>query len=286
MKDATRRQMVNILVAHMIDSHGMHFFDAASGAGYISWRLKTVQRKIRRGSPTPPNRLTDSSSGGPNLQRTVNVKHQLDGDACKEAMSLLNHTTDNCVILQKMKETFQHRQRLVNDPSRSVEQDFTLLFNDDRLLQKWKTFFRPNVIKEAKKLTSTPELLHFSQQKVIQKIIKMILQISTFDEIFSSSAFEQEMASLLVLLHLLPPPGGQRSPKISASDARQRLVVFHKFPYVNRSHAAVWKSISAINKVDNQTSSLSGIRRARLAPSTSPWMSISFHARQPLTRGI
>ncbi|XP_025760321.1 uncharacterized protein LOC102075687 isoform X2 [Oreochromis niloticus] len=176
MKDATRRQMVNILMAHMIDSHGMNFFDAASGAGYISWRLKTVQRKIRRGSPTPPNRLTDSSSGGPNLQRTVNVIHQLDGDACKEAMSLLNHTTDNSVILQKMKETFQHHQRLVNDPGRSVEQDFTLLFDDDRLLQKWKTFFRPNVIKEGKKLTSTPELLHFSQQKVIKKIIKMILQ--------------------------------------------------------------------------------------------------------------
>ncbi|KAL4009010.1 hypothetical protein ACER0C_002862 [Sarotherodon galilaeus] len=243
MKDATRRQMVNILVAHMIDSHGhlppkavreefvmlfpslkypyadkgyiivniylyntklMHFFDAASGAGYISWHLKTVQRKIRCGSPTPPN-------------RTVNVIHQLDGDACKEAMSLLNRTTDNSVILQKMKETFQHRQRLVNDPGRSVgilstfprfldpkgrvEQDFTLLLDDDRLLQKWKTFFRP------KKLTSTPELLHLVQ---------------------SAEAFEQEMASLLVLLHLLPPPGGQRSPKISASDASQRLLVFHK----------------------------------------------------------
>lgn len=36
------------------------------------------------------------------------------------------------------------------------------------------------------------------------------------------------MASLLVLLHLLPPTGGQRSPKISASDASQRLLVFHK----------------------------------------------------------
>ncbi|CAI5682797.1 unnamed protein product [Oreochromis niloticus] len=43
-----------------------------------------------------------------------------------------------------------------------------------------------------------------------------------------STTFEQEMASLLVLLHLLPPPGGQRSPKISASDASQRLLVFHK----------------------------------------------------------
>ncbi|KAJ8365043.1 hypothetical protein SKAU_G00138740 [Synaphobranchus kaupii] len=35
------------------------------------------------------------------------------------------------------------------------------------------------------------------------------------------------MASLLLLLHLLPPPpGGPKSPKISASDAVERLVPF------------------------------------------------------------
>ncbi|XP_019201138.1 uncharacterized protein LOC100703724 isoform X1 [Oreochromis niloticus] len=310
MKDATRLQMVKILVAHMIDSHGHlppkaireeyalgivmlfpslkdpyadkayeHFYDAASGTGYISWRLKTAQRKICHGSPAPPNRLTDSSSGGPNLQRTVNVIHQLDGDGCKEAMSLLKHTTDNSVNFQKMKETFQHRQRLVNDPSRSfldtkgpVEQDFTLLFDDNtssRLLQKWNTFFRPNAIKEAKKLTSTPEFLHLVQSS----------EGHPENHQDDSTTFEKEMTSLLLLHFLPPPPGFQRSPKISASDASQRLVVFHKFPYVNPSHAAVWKSISAINKVGNQTSSLSGIRRARLTPSTSPWISISFHAR-------
>lgn len=96
-----------------------HFYDAASSTGYISWRLKTVQRKMRRGSPLPPNSPMDVSLGGPNLRRTVNVDRQLDGDACQEAMSLLNHTTDNAVIFQKMKETFQHRQKLVNDPGRS-----------------------------------------------------------------------------------------------------------------------------------------------------------------------
>ncbi len=42
-----------------------------------------------------------------------------------------------------------------------VDQDFTLLFDAEtssRLLQKWDTFFRPNVIKEAKQITSTSEL--------------------------------------------------------------------------------------------------------------------------------
>ena len=56
----------------------------------------------------PPNSPIDFSPGGPNFQRTVNVERQLDGDACKEAMSLLNHTTDNSLIFQMMRETFQH----------------------------------------------------------------------------------------------------------------------------------------------------------------------------------
>jgi len=97
-----------------------HFYDAASSTGYISWRLKTVQRKIRRGSALPPNSSIDFA-GGPNFQRTLNVEEQLDGDACQEAMSLLNHTTDKALISQKMRETFQHRQKLVNDPGRSVD---------------------------------------------------------------------------------------------------------------------------------------------------------------------
>ncbi|XP_028441533.1 uncharacterized protein LOC114560391 [Perca flavescens] len=144
LTDAARRKMVNILVAHMIDNHGHrptkairedyargivmlfpslkdpyskkgyeHFYDAASSTGYISWRLKTVQRKIRRGSALPPNSPIDVW--------TVNVERQLDGNACQEAMSLLNHTTDNSLIFQKMRETFQHRQKLVNDPGRSVD---------------------------------------------------------------------------------------------------------------------------------------------------------------------
>nr|XP_040034893.1 uncharacterized protein LOC120820775 [Gasterosteus aculeatus aculeatus] len=225
LTDAARRQMVNILVAHMIDNHGHcptktiredyargivmlfpslkdpyskkgyeHFYDAASSTGYISWRLKTVQRKIRQGSAQPPNGPIDFSPGGPNCQRTVNVERQLDDDACQEAMSLLNHTADNFLIFQKMRETFQHRQKLVNDPGRSVDilssfprfldtkglvdQDFPLLFDEDtssRLLQKWDLFFKPNVIKEAKRLLS-------------------------------------------------PPPGGLKSPKISACDAVESIL--------------------------------------------------------------
>nr|XP_040059404.1 uncharacterized protein LOC120835012 isoform X2 [Gasterosteus aculeatus aculeatus]XP_040059405.1 uncharacterized protein LOC120835012 isoform X2 [Gasterosteus aculeatus aculeatus] len=95
LTDAARRQMVNFLVAHMIDNHGHcptktiredyargivmlfpslkdpyskkgyeHFYDAASSTGYISWRLKTVQRKIRQGSAQPLFHLLPPPPGG------------------------------------------------------------------------------------------------------------------------------------------------------------------------------------------------------------------------------
>ncbi|XP_030576890.1 uncharacterized protein LOC115774023 isoform X2 [Archocentrus centrarchus] len=260
LSDATRRQMVNILVAHMIDKHGhrpakaireeyalgkgilfpslkdpytqkgyKHFYDAASSTGYISWRLKTVQRKIRRGSLVPPSSSKDISCGGPNIQRNVVVERQLDGDACQEAISLLNHTTDRSPILQKMRETFEHHHKLIRDASGRtdiltmfprfldtkglIDQDFSLLVNEEtssRLLEKWDVFFKSNVIKEAKCLTSTPQL-----RRLVQSA-----EIPQGDDQDKTSTYDQEMAPLLLLLHLLPPPpGGQKFPKISACDA-------------------------------------------------------------------
>ncbi|XP_035760249.1 uncharacterized protein LOC102797629, partial [Neolamprologus brichardi] len=206
-----------------------HFYDAASSTGYISWRLKTIQRKTRRGSA-----LVCFSSGGPNYQRPINVDMQLDGDACQEAISLLNHTSDTSLIFHKMRETFQHRQKLINDPDKSldilsifprfldikglVNQDFTLLFDDaisTRLLQKWDPIFRYQIIKEAKQLTSTVELRQLVQSAESPPG-------SDLDEICCQLI-------LVTLLHLLPPPpGGPKYQKISASDAVERLVVFHK----------------------------------------------------------
>ncbi|XP_023820436.1 uncharacterized protein LOC101167233 isoform X2 [Oryzias latipes] len=208
------------------------FYDSASSTGYISWRLKTIQRKYRRESTTS-NSLTGLSQGqgGPKFQRSVVVEEQqLDGDACQEAMSLLNHATDTTLIFRKMKETFQHRQKLVNDSDKAldilsifprfldttglVNQDFILLFNDEvsnRLLQRWDPIFRCNVIKEAKQLTSTPEL---------RQLLHSAESPQGSDETMTHDA---EMASLLLLLYLPPPPGGPKYPKISASDAVKKV---------------------------------------------------------------
>ncbi|XP_023808245.1 uncharacterized protein LOC111946944 isoform X1 [Oryzias latipes] len=263
LKDSTRRKLVNTIVAHMIDKHrhlptkavreeyalGIvtlfpslkdpyskkgyeHFYDAASSTGYISWRLKTIQRKIRR-ECTTSNSLTGLSQGqgGPKFQRSVVVEEQqLDGDACQEAMSLLNHATDTTLIFRKMRETFQHRQKLVNDSDKALDilscfprfldtkglanQDFILLFNDEvsnQLLQKWDPIFRCNIIKEAKQLTSTPEL---------RQLLHSAESPQGSDETMTHDA---EMASLLLLLYLPPPPGGPKYPKISASDAVEKV---------------------------------------------------------------
>lgn len=45
------------------------------------------------------------------------MPQQLDGDACKEAISFFVHSPDEASVFQKMKVTFQHhRQDLVHDP--------------------------------------------------------------------------------------------------------------------------------------------------------------------------
>ncbi len=43
---------------------------------------------------------------------------QLEGDACREAISFLVHTADEAEVMQKMKETFKHRQELVHNPQK------------------------------------------------------------------------------------------------------------------------------------------------------------------------
>ncbi|KAF4099835.1 hypothetical protein G5714_019961 [Onychostoma macrolepis] len=85
LTDATRRQMINILVAHMIDTHGQlptkairkqnalgivmlfpslrdpyskkgseHFYDAASDTGYIAWRNKNSPQQYGAMPPDSP----------------------------------------------------------------------------------------------------------------------------------------------------------------------------------------------------------------------------------------
>ncbi|XP_039647127.1 uncharacterized protein LOC120553108 isoform X2 [Perca fluviatilis] len=209
-----------------------HFYDGEKGTGYLAWRLKTISRTTGK---RPVKEVSVHQAQGPQRRRSATtLTQQLDGDACREAISFLVHAPDEASVFQKMKMTFQHRQDLVHDPQRStdvfktfpcfldvkglVNQDFLLLFGAEtasKMLEKWDTSFKPKVIKEAKQLTPTTELC---------RLLKVAENLAENDE----TDWDSDIASILLLLYLLPPTAGRKRTKISPSDAVDKMVHFHK----------------------------------------------------------
>ncbi|XP_025760152.1 uncharacterized protein LOC109198178 [Oreochromis niloticus] len=104
-------------------------------------------------------------------------------------------------------------------PNGYVNQDFLLLFGAEtatKLLEKWDMSFKPKVIKEAKQLTQSTDLC---------RLIKAAEKPTESD----ANDWDSDMASLLLLLQLLPPTAGRkRRTKISPTDAAHKMVHFHK----------------------------------------------------------
>ncbi|MEQ2277031.1 hypothetical protein XENORESO_018326 [Xenotaenia resolanae] len=269
--DSRRRQMVNILAAHMVETEGRipqritkekyalgivtlfpslkdplsrkgyeHFYDSQSGSGFLAWRLKTIQRKTKLVSKEP--KMQTARGGGPRQERAVpQIGGQLDDERCKEVISFMNHSSDGKIIMQKMKETFEYRQRLIHNPDEShtvlsvfprlldtkglIHQDFSLLFGPEtsaKLLEKWHTFYKCKVIREAESLTTTP---------VLQSLLRSARNQHDDD----CPEWDSDMASFLLLLHIQPPqPTKKKTQKISTAQAMDHLVVFHKEP--RRTH--------------------------------------------------
>ncbi|XP_051796000.1 uncharacterized protein LOC127531246 [Acanthochromis polyacanthus] len=103
-------------------------------------------------------------------------------------------------------------------PKGYLNQDFSLLFGAEttsKMLEKWDTTFRPKVINEAKHLTQSTELC---------RLLKAAEKLTENDD----TTWDSDMASLLLLLHLLPPTAGRKRTKISPSDAVDKMLHFHK----------------------------------------------------------
>ncbi|XP_027137162.1 uncharacterized protein LOC113746307 [Larimichthys crocea] len=214
---ATRKQMVNILVAEMIETYGRippmhvrasyalgivtlfpylqdpyskhgyeHYYDPQANTGYLAWRLKTVQRNTYDGfrECSRPD-FQDS----PTTQReSLLTGDQLLGEECREAVSIMRHSTDKSVVKEKMRVTFDYRQKLVHnqdatasvldvfprflDTAGLIEQDFSMMFGDHvsgRFLARWSSDFKHRVITESQSLPSSPyvdELLAASNLEV------------------------------------------------------------------------------------------------------------------------
>ncbi|XP_067257324.1 uncharacterized protein [Chanodichthys erythropterus] len=138
-----------------------------------------------------------------------------------------------------MRETFQYRRKMIQDPRRStdvltefprfldikglIEQDFVLMFGEKtsaKFLERWPTTFMQKVIQQSKGL-------HFSQglQDLIDAAESAVKEDQTDD-----AGWDSDLASVLLLLHLIPPsPQGRKRPgKMSAHQAERNLIVFKK----------------------------------------------------------
>lgn len=79
---------------------------------YLAWRLKTVQRN----SAQDIKKSKSTFQEGPKTPRGIRSdEKQLTGDECKEATSVTKHSSDTTLVENKMKATFQHRQKVVQD---------------------------------------------------------------------------------------------------------------------------------------------------------------------------
>ncbi|KAK0155497.1 hypothetical protein N1851_002087 [Merluccius polli] len=260
----TRKQMVNILVAEMVETYGRippmhvrptyalgivtlfpylqdpyskrgyeHFYDPQANTGYLAWRLKTVQRNTHDGfrECSRPD-FQDSPTAH---RESLLTGDQLLGEECREALSIMRHSTDKSVVSEKTRATFDYRQKLVHDQDATasvldvfprfldtaglIEQDFSMMFGDHvsgRFLARWSSDFKHRVITECQSLPSSPyvdELLAASD-----------LQVE------NDYGWDSDMSALLLLLHLLPPTskGQKKTPKMSSAQAVNHVVRFIK----------------------------------------------------------
>ncbi|KAI9542231.1 hypothetical protein NQZ68_022285 [Dissostichus eleginoides] len=131
---ATRKVMVNILVADMVQSEGRipqrltkekyalgivtlfpslqdphgktgyHFYDGQKGGGFLAWRLKSVQRATRLPVRSKDSRIEEN--GGPMLRGEIgHCDDHPDEQRFQELISVMNHTNDREVIMKKMRHT-------------------------------------------------------------------------------------------------------------------------------------------------------------------------------------
>ncbi len=93
--------------------------------------------------------MQTAGAGGPTQERELpQTVDQLDEEYCKESISLMNHTTDREIVMQKMKETFNYRQRLIHnsDESHTILTVFPRLLDNKGLVSNGIFFFSTTIL--------------------------------------------------------------------------------------------------------------------------------------------
>ncbi|KAL2097491.1 hypothetical protein ACEWY4_006698 [Coilia grayii] len=266
LTDSSRRQMVNIVVAEMTETHGTtpsrtiremyakgivslfpnlkdpfsekgyeHFYDPDSGSGYLAWRIKTIQRKSSEERRSPAH---NECNRGPASERDV-PEPELSEEQLREAISFMKHASDEEAVRMKMKQTFSSRQKMVHDAQQSPHVLATFpRFADVKGLieQDFVSLFGEET--SAKLLERWPTL--FKEKTIRQSkglsasSIELQELIQAADSPLSGNedlyGWDSDLSSILLLLHLLPPSAqGRKKPgKMSATQAMGNLVVFRK----------------------------------------------------------
>ncbi|XP_030588577.1 uncharacterized protein LOC115782519 isoform X1 [Archocentrus centrarchus] len=256
LTDGTRRRLVNLLVANMVEIHGMippvsvrtkyalgiislfpslkdpysdngyeHFYDQQSGSGYLAWRIKTVQRN----SAAQSRRSSTSTAyqDSPKRKREVScTDKQLLGEECREAISFLKYSTDESAVKEKMRATFQYRQTLVQDQqcSSTVLDVFPRFLNITGLIdQDFTMMFGEEV--SGRFLAKWPT---FFKPRILTECRKLTSNEHIEELLYSQhdTGWDSDLSSILLLLHLLPPTskGHKKSAKISSCQAVDHVV--------------------------------------------------------------
>lgn len=220
------------------------FYNSLNSSGFLSSRIKQTQKSEAKNPQTGseaegPSAEDSSGQHSDNPKPVLNLVPEaaLSEAEFREVLSLMNRTMDEDTVRRTMKQTFVQRRHMVLDSNLSlnlllefprfkdvkglIEQDFALMFGEDvsgKLLERWPTTFKKKVIDQCRNLPSVKE---FSE----------LLQAADPPEDHPlNSGVDSDLASVLLLLHLIPPTaqGRKRPGKVSASQAQKHLVVFEK----------------------------------------------------------
>ncbi|XP_051795507.1 uncharacterized protein LOC127537497 isoform X3 [Acanthochromis polyacanthus] len=256
LTDSTRRKLVNLLVANMVEIHGRsppisvrttcalgiislfpslrdpysdkgyeHFYDPESGSGYLAWRIKTVQRN----TAAQPQRCSTSTTYQDSPKRKRDVlctDKQLLGEHCHEAISFLKHSTDESAIKERMRATFQYRQTLVQDQqcSSTVFDIFPRFLDITGLIEQDFTMMFGEEV-SGRFLAKWPT---FFKPRILADCKKLTSNehIEDLMSLQQDSGWDSDLSSILLLVHLLPPTpkGHKKSAKISPCQAVDHVV--------------------------------------------------------------
>ncbi|XP_059188102.1 uncharacterized protein LOC131970691 [Centropristis striata] len=174
MKDRTRRELVNIVVADMLEKYG---------------------------SAPPKDKRTQYALGIVTLFPALKDPYSKKGYRCSTVLTVFPRFLDTKGL---------------------VLQDFELLFGAEtssKFLEKWGTLLKAKVIEQAKNLSKTPHLDY---------LIQSADENPDEDGDEEVPGWDSDMASVLLLVYLLPPSGKKGAVKISIREAVDRVVKFHK----------------------------------------------------------